>query len=158
MYLADTVRFAAFAIGGVLGLYGLWVMIFGLWPERVASCVQRLERGIWRYFFLGLLPVLPILVLGTKIGSGALLPVGLTLLIGQCGVAAIALHVGRRIVSGNANASDASALLKGGLALALAILFPFVGWIAILLFLTTTGIGLWMASFRKMKDLGNEAA
>ena len=150
MLFADTVRIVAFAVGGVLGLYGLWLMLFGLWPDRVLACAQRLDGGIWRYFFLGILPMIPIGLLAGALGQGAVIIV-LPLLVGQCGVAGIALHVGRRLAAGT---TGAPALCKGGQALALAILFPFVGWVGILLFLTTIGFGLWMAGLRRPKPEG----
>jgi hypothetical protein len=132
---------------------GLLVVLAQIVPKRVADVADRLELAPRRCFGVGMLLsliIVPVLLVLTRLPSGAMQLLGwllvLMLVLLICVAAAgLAMLLGKRMLGSSAGA-DSQTLLRGAVALELAVVMPFLGWFLLAPLLTIWLLGaLWLA-------------
>lgn len=141
MLMADTMSIFFVILGMMLALPGLWLLCRGLWPEAVAAAADRCQKGLWSSFIAGL-PITIIMVVIAMVLFKVLGPVGkvagigvicLYMLQAHTGVSGLVTSIGRRLVAPPLDEQRPwRTTLRGGVALELAYLLPFLGWFVIL--------------------------
>ena len=164
MLLADTMAIVFSVIGLLLAFPALWLVCLGIWPALTENAVAVCRKSLPKSFFLGL----PIAVsafifsqLLTKAEgpAGQMLPViwlGLFLIFAQAGNVGVATLIGERLTSPAYVQRPWLRTLRGGIALELSWLLPFVGWFIILPVSICIGLGaatraLWNTRRRKRR-------
>lgn len=135
MIMADV--FAAFgtllALGIALpGLLLTWQLLL---PNVVQRAEQRLEANPWRCFWAGLvllgLALIPLAILFNIPGPGQALGFATTFLlmtVASLGAAGLARLMGQRLQKEGVSVSISGATIRGAVAMALAAIFPVIGW------------------------------
>jgi hypothetical protein len=149
MLMADTMAVFFVVLGVMVSFAGCWLLVRGLWPERVLRAADRLERGLVAPFLVGL-PVVAVGVVAAAvtaslpgklggIGAGAI--ASALVVYAHVGVSGLATSIGRRLPSAVDASSPWRATLRGSVVLVLAYLTPVIGWFAILPVTTIAGAG-----------------
>lgn len=149
MNLGDVFAALATLIGLGIALPGMWLAWALIFPETILRAKTRLQRTPWRCFWLGGIlfaaSLLPILIL-LSIKAGPVQFFGwamifILLAIASLGGAGLAMLMGERLRGGGMNVSSGGALVRGAVALELAVIFPVVGWFIVLPLLIVTTLG-----------------
>jgi hypothetical protein len=131
-----TALFGLFFVLG-LGLNGMLITWWLLFPNFVERARLRVERTPWATFFMGVAGVIgwavPILILlALPVGPAKMLgaiAIFLALTFATLGAAGIAAQMARRLARFSPpGTSDSAAYLRGALALTLAAAVPILGW------------------------------
>ena len=153
MLMADTMSVFFVTLGMLLAFSGLWLLCRGLWPGAVEAAAERCTKRVWLYFLAGL-PLTIVTIAWTSV-LFTLGPVGkvagvavmcLYQLQANIGVAGLATTIGRRLPSPIDQHSPWRATLRGGIALELTYLLPFLGWFIVLPAGTIIGTGAFNAA------------
>lgn len=164
MLMADVLAIALSVIGFLLSLLGLWLLCRALWPRRVESAAARCRSNAIACFITGLLVTLVTVVvavgLATRFGAPgqimAFIVAFLYMIYAGIGMAGLATHVGRRLMSPVDAARPWRATVRGGITLELAYLFPLLGWFGLLPISFILGSGaVTLSFFRRGSDSGD---
>ncbi len=150
-----------------VALPALLLTLAQLAPGAVARAEDRIDGGVWRCFGAGLVAAAPLtlaflLLLNSPAAPLQLIGWALLLAALTCaalGAAGLARLVGRRL-SADSSGGATRRLLRGAVALELAALVPFVGWLIIapLLLLLSLGAILPALHARAARVEGDHAA
>ncbi len=157
MILADILLWLLVIAGSLTALVASWLAIAAVAPHWTRSCQQGARQHPLLGLVLGMVVALPLVVIAGRVLALAagperligLLLVGLVLLGAIAGSVGFAGLVGAGLARpGPAEAGDASAsrtsadaVLRGGVVLALCVLFPLAGWFLALPALLLGGAG-----------------
>ena len=133
------------AVAFVVALPALWLLARGLWPEKVEK--QRLvaSRGLLKCFFIGLGPLIGVIILITvlskvpQMGALAVLVGGVMIAWGFIGAGGIAALIGERLWP---QIEPWRQTKQGGLTIMCCALLPVVGWAVLLPLIAIIGWGV----------------
>ena len=160
MLMADVMSITLSILGFLLAQQGLWLISRALWPRRFAAATARCGRNPLASFLLGL-PVTAAWIFGVSIvgkafgAPGQVAAFGLFILYwiyANVGTAGFVTHVGQRLSSPADAARPWAATVRGGVAVELAWLVPFVGWFGVLPVSIISGAGATTLSFLRIKE------
>lgn len=153
--LGGTVELAILIVLLVIGITGLVVLGYALFPVLTSKTRQNVEQMPVRSFLVGLVNFLFFGFIGLAFGSagaGLLAVIILVILFGLygLGLAGMALLVGQRLRPGDVQ--PVRQILAGSLTLEMAAIVPFVGWFGVPV-IALTGLGGLIIAFvtRKRK-------
>ena len=131
MLMADVAIWTALFVGLMVVLPAVWLLFGALWPSAVQRAQERIPRRPYLTFFVGLGVSFLLTAVVAILGQVNAAPVALVLSAfalgwSLVGVSALARHVGTRLASPGDPAWKPH--LRGGIALALSFLVPFLGW------------------------------
>lgn len=147
MLMADTFAIFFSVLGGILGHIALWLVCRGLFPKASTMAGESAARGVFLPFLVGI-PLSGIALIAIVIVSSVLGGVGhalavvaacLFLFYAHVGLSGIAGVVGARL--GAADSSPFAATIKGGAAISVAWVLPFLGWFGLLPLSIVVGAG-----------------
>ncbi len=149
MLMADTFAIFFSILGGVLGHVALWLVCRGLFPKASKMAGESADRSIVFPLLVGI-PMSVVAVVAIVIVSSILGGVGhalavvatcLFLFYAHIGLSGLVGTVGARLGSADQPASPYAATIKGGTALAMAWVLPFLGWFGLLPLSIVIGAG-----------------
>ena len=159
MVMADVFAVVFGLVGLGLALPAFWVVAAALTPRWMAQAQQRCTQTPLKSLFLGLVaaPLLltPGFALGSQGAGGARLLgvmwVGCVLGLALVGAGGLAGRIGSTLRRPTAPSAPWQDLVRGGVALELACLVPFVGWFVLTPAVLTSGLGAGLlALFRRL--------
>jgi hypothetical protein len=149
MLVADVIMWFLIIVGICLAFPALWLLSRGLYPRQVENIADYLEKSLVKPFFIGLPIALAafftVAALGGKkspfMDIAMFLILGAFLFYANVGVAGFATMIGRRLPSPVDAERPWKCTVRGGTALVLSFVFPFLGWFCILPFSLIIGAG-----------------
>jgi hypothetical protein len=160
MLMADVMSITLSILGFLLAQQGLWLISRALWPRRLAAATLRCRRNPVASFLVGL-PVTAAWIFGVTLAGKAFGAAGqvaafalfiLYWVYANVGTAGFVTHVGQRLSSPADEARPWAATVRGGVAVELAWLVPFVGWFGVLPVSVILGAGATTLSFFRVKE------
>ncbi len=136
-------------VGICLAFPALWLLSRGLYPRQIENIANYLEKSLVKPFFIGV-PIaaatfFTVAALGGKkspfMDIAMFLILGAFLFYANIGVAGFATMIGRRLPSPVDAERPWKSTVRGGTALVLSFVFPFLGWFCILPFSLIIGAG-----------------
>lgn len=156
MIMADVFKILFLVLGTLITIVGYWLLFEACVPRTVSRAKEAYENRPWRTFWVGLVVVAPLLVLGLVLANAGAAPVklvGVTLLLllvltGLLGSTGFARLVGIRL---NAPADEAQPwrrVLRGGSVVSVTFVLPLAGWFIVLPAVLITGVGAAVLAYR----------
>ena len=149
MLVADVIMWFLIIVGILLAFPAIWLLARGLYPKQVENIADYLEKSLVKPFFIGL-PIglvgfFAVAALGGKknpfLDIATFLVLGGFLFYANVGMAGLATMIGRRLPSPVDAERPWKCTIRGGTALVLSFLFPFLGWFCVLPFSLLIGAG-----------------
>jgi len=132
MLMADDVAVFFIVLALLLAHVGVWLVCRGVWESHVARGAEQMSRSLVATLLAGVIPTLGALgfvAIAANLGgigkAFAALAASAFLLFAHAGLAGAVLHIGRKL---GADEAPWRTTTRGGIALALAWLFPILGW------------------------------
>lgn len=153
MNLADVFTVVLVVFGLLAAFIGCWLMVTGLFANRVARCATAMGEAPITCIVIGLAGAVPLIALGVLAGRiaqsapaklGAFVIIFATILIGLFGVAGLALRIGQGLPSSRDASEPWRMALRGGIVLALT-----YGTFVMLPFTLLLGFGAFILSARR---------
>jgi hypothetical protein len=158
MIMADVLKIVLLIVGALIVLVSYWLAAVSLAPTLVARARRRYESRALRTTTIGLLVGAPITALGIGLLTRAGVPLARLAGVVILSVVVIAALIGSaglcdRIGAGLPSADDERhpwrRVLRGGIVLALLLLFPVVGWFIVLPLTLASGLGATLSTVRR---------
>ena len=133
------------AVAFVVALPALWLLARGLWPEKVERQRVVAGRGLFKCFFVGLGPLIGVIILLAvlskvpQMGALAVLVGGVMIAWGFIGAGGIAALIGERLWP---QIEPWRQTKQGGLTIMCCALLPVVGWAVLLPLIAIIGWGI----------------
>lgn len=149
MLMADTFAIFFSVLGGILGHIALWLVCRGLFPKASEMAGESAERSVFLPLLVGI-PMSVVAIVAIAIVSSVLGGVGHALaVVAACvflfyahvGLSGVAGVVGARLGSRDAESTPFARTIKGGAALSVAWVLPFIGWFGLLPISIVVGAG-----------------
>lgn len=143
MIMADILAIFLVIIGLIISFNAFWLLMRGLWPQKVSCSQAQCNTSLLRSFFWGIpISVVSFFVIVAVFQSGAK-PLGfmfffLYIMFSHVGVAGFVTMIGTRLREGK---SDSLSTLYGGLVFAFACVLPLLGWFILFPVATIIGCG-----------------
>ena len=145
MLFSTVLTWLLIAVAFVIALPSLWLLGQALWPQAMWRRRVAAQRGLWKTFLLGLIPVTGGIVLVSilaklpQMGALAAVTGGVLMAWGFLGAGGIAALVGERLWGG---AAPWRQMMRGGFVVIGCALLPVVGWVVLLALLAVIGWGI----------------
>jgi uncharacterized membrane protein len=154
MNLADVFTFLFVILGFIIVFVGYWLMAFGLFPNLIERCSERMAQPV-KATLVGAFTFVPAVATGLFISNeatnalGKTLGIGLVLiaaLIALFGAAGLALRIGRGLKSARDEREPWRAVMRGGIVLGFTFVMPFLGTFVLMPFAFISGAGAFVLS------------
>ncbi len=140
MIMADVFTIVFIILGILLSLPAFWLVTRALFPEQEIRIGAKLRERPVASFFTGAGVGLGIIVVLLILGSAPVQPIKVLAFLGGCaaigyglmGAGAIATIIGNRLPSAADQDQPWRPTMRGGIALELSFLIPFLGWFLLL--------------------------
>lgn len=157
MIMADVFKILFLILGMLICTVSYWLMFSSLFGSAVGRAQQALSTRPMRVILTGALAGVPLVLVGLALaanGAGPLKLLGVTLLIvlttaALFGSTALARMVGQGLGNPQTPRSNGGVVLRGGSVVAIACVFPLVGWFLLLPVVLIAGFGALLQGRRQ---------
>ncbi len=157
MIMADVFKILFLILGMLICTVSYWLMFSALFASAVGRTQQVLAARPFRVLLMGALVGIPLVLLGLAMaanGAGPLKLLGVTLLIllttaALFGSTGLVRMVGIGLGNPQISRSNGGVVLRGGSVVAIACVFPLVGWFLLLPIVLILGFGAMLQGLRK---------
>lgn len=161
MIMADVFKILFLILGMLICTVSYWLMFSALFAPAVNRAQQALAARPLRVLLMGALIGIPLVLLGLALaanGAGPLKLLGVTLLIllttaALFGSTGLVRMVGLGLGNPQTPRSNGSVVLRGGSVVAIACVFPLVGWFLLLPVVLIVGFGAMLQGLRRQSPV-----
>lgn len=161
MIMADVFKILFLILGMLICTVSYWLMFSALFAPAVGRAQQALATRPMRVLLMGALVGIPLVLLGLAMaanGAGPIKLLGVTLLIllttaALFGSTGLVRMVGLGLGNPQTARSNGGVVLRGGSVVAIACVFPLVGWFLLLPVVLIVGFGAMLQGVRRQSTV-----
>jgi hypothetical protein len=158
MIMADVLKILFLILGTLIVIVGYWLAAASLFPQTVTRARDAYTQRPFRATMIGVVTAAPLVAVGLSLLSAApnpllkifgvvLLPI--PVLLGLLGSAGLGDRIGAGLPSTMDDHHPWRRVLRGGAVLSLTFLLPVVGWLGVLPWTLTSGVGAAVIALRR---------